>query len=314
MKEQYSIGLSHLTYKLPRLSKNIEELEATSKIKSPAQLLRDFGFDRCYISQSMEEFEQLLIGCGKAVLDKSNLSPSDIGLLLYYRAITPIAKWEGELTAFRYQLSKIQNALNLNSAKAITTAEQGCNGTLTTIELAYDYLSASNCKAVLCLSGSMLDPVSSREIMYNLMSDGACAFLLQKESPHNQIRSFHQLAEPSYWDTPEREQELIAAYFPMAARAMKEALVQAELKMDDIRWVVPHNVSVRSWLILSKLVGIPESKLWLKNVRNYGHTISCDHIINLHDMESAGQLKKGDLLLLSTFGFGASWSSMVLEY
>jgi len=45
-----------------------------------------------------------------------------------------------------------------------------------------------------------------------------------------------------------------------------------------------------------------------------GHTVSCDHIINLVDMEGAGALHDGDHLLLFTFGFGASWSAMVIQH
>jgi len=40
------------------------------------------------------------------------------------------------------------------------------------------------------------------------------------------------------------------------------------------------------------------------NIARTGHTVSCDHIINLVDMEKAGLLNSGDYLVL--FGLGGA--------
>ena len=38
------------------------------------------------------------------------------------------------------------------------------------------------------------------------------------------------------------------------------------------------------------------------------------YVVNLVDMAAEGALRPGDKLLLFTFGFGASWSCLVLEH
>jgi 3-oxoacyl-[acyl-carrier-protein] synthase III len=146
------------------------------------------------------------------------------------------------------------------------------------------------------------------------MSDAAAAVVVERGSPRNQIVSFHQLGQPAYWDSPLQERELIAAYFPMAQRAICGAVEKAGLRLADIRWIVPSNVSLRSWTILAELLGIPANRIWSKNIARVGHTVCCDHVINLSDMSREGALTRGDYLLLFTFGFGASWTSLILQH
>ena len=45
-----------------------------------------------------------------------------------------------------------------------------------------------------------------------------------------------------------------------------------------------------------------------------GHTIAADNFINLRDATDSGLIRKGDLLLLFTFGYGLNWSCMVVEH
>jgi len=100
----------------------------------------------------------------------------------------------------------------------------------------------------------------------------------------------------------------------MAERAITGALERAGLRLADIRWLVPTNVSQRSWAILADLLGLPLDRVFTDNIPRVGHTVSCDLIINLADMERRGLLRPGDRLLAFTFGFGASWSTLILEH
>jgi 3-oxoacyl-[acyl-carrier-protein] synthase-3 len=138
--------------------------------------------------------------------------------------------------------------------------------------------------------------------------------VIDKHSPSLQIISHHEVSQPYYWNTPERELEVLSAYFPIAKRVIEETLVQAKLSTNDIRWIVPHNVSVRSWEILAQLIGVPLEKIWLENVEKVGHTVSTDHILNLHNMRTQNVFEPGDHLLMFSFGFGASWAAQILEY
>ncbi len=218
------------------------------------------------------------------------------------------------LERFRYPVAKLADRLQLPHANAMALSQQGCSGLLSTINIAARMVQAGDPAAALCVAGDALPKNANREIMYNVMSDAAAAVVVERGSPRNQIVSFHQLGQPAYWDSPQQERELIAAYFPMAQRAICGAIEQAGLRLSDIRWIVPSNVSLRSWTILADLLRIPAARIWSKNIARVGHTVSCDHVINLRDMSRDGALSRGDHLLLFTFGFGASWTSLILQH
>jgi 3-oxoacyl-[acyl-carrier-protein] synthase-3 len=82
----------------------------------------------------------------------------------------------------------------------------------------------------------------------------------------------------------------------------------------DVDWIIPHNVSLRSWEILLGLIGCPREKLYSDNIGRVGHTIAADNFINLRDATDAGVIHQGDRLLLFTFGYGLNWSCMILEH
>jgi 3-oxoacyl-[acyl-carrier-protein] synthase III len=86
------------------------------------------------------------------------------------------------------------------------------------------------------------------------------------------------------------------------------------VRPDEIAWVIPQNVSRRSWEILFELLELRSARLIADNIAPVGHVIAADNFINLADATSKQLLRTGDRLLLFNFGFGANWSCMVLEH
>lgn len=292
-------------------------LERANQLRSSARMLRSLGFAHCWIHPDAESFDALAIDAANEVIESSHLDRRDIGAILVYSGLgtwwSPRRRSRQALALFRYPVARMAHELGLPHANVIGLSQQGCTGLLTAIDIAASMVERGTTAAVLCVAGDMLPPGSRREVMYNVMSDAAAAVLVTAKAERNRIVRFHQLAEAGYWDTPRHEDELVAAYFPMTKLAINEALAEAGLAAADIRWFVPSNVSRRSWDILSDLLDIPADRSYTNNISRIGHTVSCDHVINLVDMERNGQLHSGDNVLLFTFGFGASWSSLVLQ-
>jgi len=312
-----SIGIAKLAYRLPTHKKSIGQLEKDRQINSPVSLLSDFGFKNCYIQEKADKSLDLLLESAKEVT--SDIERGNVSRIFLYSGINSYLekdRKDNALELFQYPVAQLRHTLELPNANSLAISQQGCSGLLSTIDMAYRLLKSSNeeNESVLCATVDVLPTGTKREIMYNIMSDAAASVLITKNSDKNRIVHFHQQILPYYWDTLLHENELLASYFPMAQRAIESALLGAGLKISDIKWFVPHNVSLRSWEILAKLVHIPMEKIWTDNISRVGHTVSSDHIINLVDMEQKGILKKGDYFLLFTFGFGASWSCLILQH
>jgi 3-oxoacyl-[acyl-carrier-protein] synthase-3 len=150
-------------------------------------------------------------------------------------------------------------------------------------------------------------------MIYNVISDGACAVLLEKECGRNRILAYRQVTKGYYWNSIAQKNEITAAYFPTARNIVRDTLADANLDSSDISCILPHNVSLRSWEILLGLIQIGREKLFAENIAKMAHVIAADNWINLRDAAETGRLHHGDKLLLFTFGFGANWACMVLE-
>lgn len=313
----YSTGIPYLAYNLPKIKRTVSELSSLKLISSKAQVLKNFGFKHSYAVESSKEFDDLVIQTAQDLLYKSKINTKKIDTLFLYsglkNSITDI-KPENNLFQFIYPVSRIQHELGLSHVHSLGVTQQGCSGLLTTAYHATRLLQSSDKKHIMIVSADMLPLNSNREIMYNIMSDAISGIILEKDSTTNQLLFFYQQAHPYYWNTPKVDQELLASYFPMSKRTIEDCLKQAQLTIDDITWFIPHNVSLRSWKILASLLQIPEEKIWVNNIQRIGHTISSDHIINIFDMQKQKKLKKGDVLFLFTFGFGASWTCMILKH
>jgi 3-oxoacyl-[acyl-carrier-protein] synthase-3 len=168
-------------------------------------------------------------------------------------------------------------------------------------------------RSVLCVCANRLPAGAPREIVYNVIADGAGAALVTRDPPTNRVLDSYHVTKGAYWDEVALRNELLAGYFPTSQAVIREALKRAGLGVDEVDWIVPHNVSLRSWEILLGSLRIPMSKLYAANIGRRGHNIAADHIVNLADMEAEGLLQAGQRLLLFNFGFGAHWSTIILE-
>ena len=113
-------------------------------------------------------------------------------------------------------------------------------------------------------------------------------------------------------DHPMRE-EVVASYFPTSVHAIGRVLADAGWRADDVDWVIPHNVSARSWEVLLRLAHLPNAKLWTRNIARRGHALAGDNFINLRDAIEAGDLRAGQRALLFSYGYGAHWTALAVE-
>ena len=203
----------------------------------------------------------------------------------------------------------------MTRANVLGVTQQGCASVLSGLRLARSLILAEDdVETVLCVGADAFPEICRREVIYNVISDGACAALLSRQAPTNQFVSFAQITKGAYWDSGNLENEIVAAYFPTARTVIQQALEKARLTLDDIAWILPHNVSMRSWEILLGLLNFPRERFYSENIARKGHTIAADNLINLTDATDAGLVRKGDYLLLFTFGFGLNWSCLILQH
>jgi 3-oxoacyl-[acyl-carrier-protein] synthase III len=95
------------------------------------------------------------------------------------------------------------------------------------------------------------------------------------------------------------------------AEVSAEIMEKNGLSADDINWLVPHQANKRIIDATRQRMGLSEEKVML-NIQRYGNTTGGTIPLCLWDYEK--QLKKGDNLIISTFGAGFTWGAIYLKW
>ena len=93
----------------------------------------------------------------------------------------------------------------------------------------------------------------------------------------------------------------------------KTLLDRNGLTFDDIAYIVPHQANKRIIDFASRKLKVPEDKFYV-NIDRFGNTSSASIPIALAEMNEAGMLKKGDLLLLPAFGGGLASAACIMKW
>jgi 3-oxoacyl-[acyl-carrier-protein] synthase-3 len=97
------------------------------------------------------------------------------------------------------------------------------------------------------------------------------------------------------------------------APCVETVLKEAGLSKDDIDLAIVHQPSRKLFEAAIKSLKIPLEKS-VQDFHRYGNTISAELPIALDENIRNGRIKRGDKLLLVTFGAGFNAGAMALEY
>src|SRR5512147_2658705 len=97
------------------------------------------------------------------------------------------------------------------------------------------------------------------------------------------------------------------------ASATKEALDAANLKLEDVRWIVPHQANIRIIQAAARGLKLPMDR-FIVNLQNYGNTSTASIPIAMVEALEKGQIEKGDKLVMVGFGAGLTWGALAAEW
>ena len=312
-----------IAYAFPAGVSSVRELAASGALESNAEMLEEFGFARVHVATDESPYD-LALEAGSKLLFAEQVDPASIGLLVYggtpgtmaFSSANAAAQGAAGLCTedrFRYPGTRLQFELGLENAAVLAIDQLACTTLFGAIRVARGMMASEGLERALCVASEFYPLHAGREAIYNCTSDAACAVLLENGGERNRIIGSATITKGYYWDAAVMREEVVAAYFPTAVHAIGRTLASAGWAPEDVDWVIPHNVSVRSWEILLRLARLPKARLWSRNVAEHGHTLAGDNFINLRDAVDEGAVQPGDRALLFSFGYGAHWTGLAVE-
>jgi 3-oxoacyl-[acyl-carrier-protein] synthase-3 len=106
------------------------------------------------------------------------------------------------------------------------------------------------------------------------------------------------------------------AVFKLAVKvldeAAREAAAKAQMPLDSIDWLIPHQANVRILNSTAKKLGLAPDKL-VVTVDRHGNTSAASIPLALDEAVRAGRIKSGHQVMLEGVGGGFTWGAVLLE-
>ncbi len=100
---------------------------------------------------------------------------------------------------------------------------------------------------------------------------------------------------------------------PNMERVAWDVMADAGVSPDQIDWIVPHQANLRILEAVVDRLGIPVEKVII-TLDKYGNTSTASIPVALDEAVGDGRIKKGDLVLMMSFGGGFTWGAILLEW
>lgn len=317
-------SIAGISYAFPETSRSLHQLAQAGELSSDPALLSSFGFERVHVAIAESPYD-LAVRAASRLLAEHDVDPDSVDVVLYGGAPAATAyapggdggpgherRWHG-MTRFEFPGARLQYDLGMTRATVIGLDQFACSTLFGAVRVARALCAAEGARRVLCVSADFFPADAGREAIFNCTSDAACALLIEGAGERNRILAGEQATKGYYWQCEEKRAEIVASYFPTARHVIERVIEHAGWRREDVDWVIPHNVSARSWDILLGLVRLPRARLWGANIGRHGHTLAGDNFINLRDAIDDGSVLPGQRLLLFSFGYGAHWSALAVE-
>ncbi|MFN0157449.1 MAG: beta-ketoacyl-ACP synthase III [Bacteroidota bacterium] len=92
-----------------------------------------------------------------------------------------------------------------------------------------------------------------------------------------------------------------------------EILKRNNLTGKDVDWLVPHQANLRIIDACAERMGLDKSKVMI-NINRYGNTTAATIPLCLSEWWQAGKLRKGQTIVLASFGAGYTWGSALVKW
>lgn len=262
------------------------------------------------------------------LIQKAKISPNDIDIIIV-ATITP-----DYLTPSTACI--VQGNIGANNAFSFDI-NGACSGFVYALSMAHKFLKAGIYKNAIVIGAEILSKIvdwKNRSTCV-LFGDGAGGVLIQSNGDKDAIIAEDLHSDGTSWEAitggklsvsnPFTEEEDADKFFlemngrdvfnfatKTVPKSIKSLLKQSNMNIDDIKYIVPHQANYRIIDVVAKKLNTDIDKFYL-NLEHYGNTSSASIPIALSEMSEKGLIKEGDKLILTGFGAGLTWGSILID-
>jgi len=280
------------------------------------------------IAGPTESTATMATAAARKALTAAEITPAELDLIV-------CGTISGEMV-FPSTACFVAAALGLSSTPAFDVAA-ACSGFIYTLETAANFIKAGRYRNVLAIGAETLSRITDYTDRSSciLFGDGAGAVVLQRGEPTRGLVYTGLHSDGHGWELlcckpgsrhpisetllSERNQymkikgrEVYKFAVQRFEELIEDALRKCELKPEDIKLIVPHQVNQRIIDSAMDKLGLGIEKAYV-NIDKYGNTSAASIPIALDEAVRAGRIARGDTIILVAFGAGLTWANAVIR-
>lgn len=288
-------------------------------------------FERHYASAE-EAASDLAFKAATNAIESSDVKYKDIDLII-------CATISGD-HPFPSTACIVQKKLGLKGFPAFDVSA-GCTGFVYALETAKQFVENGSRQNVLVLGVDILTKITNWQDRNTcvLFGDGAGAAIVSRATSSDISRIIDSVIDadgsqsdllvqaaggsrmPASHETVDKNLHTIYMegnkIFKNAIRSMyassDELLRRNHLNTTDVDWIIPHQANLRIIEGLAEKMKVPMSKV-VVNIEKYGNTSSATIPLALDEAIRNKKVRRGDIILLTSFGAGLTWGSILARY
>lgn len=276
-----------------------------------------------------EATSDLAIKAAKQALERAKLKPQDLELIIV-ATITPDMQFPSVSCI-------LQDAIGAKKA-ACFDVSAACAGFVYALSIAQQFIACGTYKNALVVGAEVLSSVTDWKdrntcvlfgdgagatvlsevkkggiISSYLGSDGSKRELLMLPAGGSKMPASHKSIDEGMHYLKMQGNELFKIAVLTMVDAAQGALRKAGLKCADVDIVIPHQANVRIIMAMAKRLGLDRSKVFF-NIEKYGNMSAASTATALCEAVTSNRIKKGDLVLVVSFGAGLVCGACVIKW
>jgi len=288
------------------------------------------GIKERRIADENEAASDLAYHAARRALKDAHVKPEDLDMIIV-ATITPDM-------IFPATACILQEKLGARKVAAFDL-EAACSGFLYGLTVGSQFIATGMYDTILVVASETLSKIVDWQDRNTcvIFADGAGAAVIGPSSDSGRIISSYLGADgggadlvgvpaggsrlPASLQTVQNRQHYMKMkgneLFKTAVRAMIHAiyasLEEGNLKSSDVDYFIPHQANMRIIDAVVKKVGLSQDKVHI-NLDQCGNMSAASVAVGLDEAVRGKKIKKGDKVLLTCFGGGVTWASMVIEW
>ncbi|MCB5261246.1 MAG: ketoacyl-ACP synthase III [Candidatus Cloacimonetes bacterium] len=153
----------------------------------------------------------------------------------------------------------------------------------------------------------------SRIIDIKLDADGSMGDYLIQMAGGSRLPASHETVDANQHTVYMEGNRIFKSAVKSMYASSDELLRRNNLTSADVDWVIPHQANLRIIEALADKMKVPINKVII-NIQKYGNTSSATVPLATDEAIRSKKIRRGDILLLTSFGAGLTWGSVLARY